>query len=307
MLGSFKWAGEHIMPRTVDEGFRDFLTKLTPSTAESQAATNHRASIESCLANTFGLKRFVRIGSFGNGTSISGFSDVDYLACLPTSQLTQNSTSSLTKVRNVLDARFPNTGVTVRCPAVVVPFGNTESGTTEVVPADDVGQQAGYKVYDIADCTGGWMKASPDAHNAYVRSVDGKLGGKVKPLVRFIKAWKCYRGVPISSFYLELRVAKYASGESSVVYDIDVKRILCQLRDCELADMQDPEGISGYIPACKSEAAHSDAFSKLETAATRAEKAREAASKENIAEAFDEIAPRIVETGGSRRAAHYAT
>jgi tRNA nucleotidyltransferase (CCA-adding enzyme) len=109
------------------------MTKLTPSTTESQAAKNHRASIESCLKNNFGLKRFVRIGSFGNGTSISGHSDVDYLASLPTNQLTNISTSSLTKVRNALDTRFPNTGVRVNCPAVVVPFGIAKSEATEVV------------------------------------------------------------------------------------------------------------------------------------------------------------------------------
>jgi hypothetical protein len=33
------------MPRTVDEGFRDFVSKLTPSSSESAAAASHRASI----------------------------------------------------------------------------------------------------------------------------------------------------------------------------------------------------------------------------------------------------------------------
>ena len=82
------------MPKTIDEGFRDFLTQLTPTSAETQAAKTHRASIEACLKSNFGLNRFVRIGSFGNGTSISGYSDVDYLACLPTTQLTATSTAS---------------------------------------------------------------------------------------------------------------------------------------------------------------------------------------------------------------------
>jgi hypothetical protein len=275
------------MPRTIDEGFRDFLTKLTPSPTESQAAKNHRASIEACLKNNFGLKRFARIGSFGNGTSISGFSDVDYLACLPTDQLTQVSNSSLTKVSNALAVRFPNTGVGVRCPAVVVPFGTTKSESTEVVPADYVRDTNGFNVYDIADCKGGWMHTSPDAHNAYVRAIDEKLTGKVKPLIRFIKAWKYYRAAPISSFYLELRVAKYASGESLIVYEFDVKNVLCQLRDATLTAMQDPQGVSGYIAACNSDVSYQDALSKLETAATRAEKARDASSKGNISAAFD--------------------
>lgn len=274
------------MPRTVDEGFRDFLPKLTPSSAESDAAKSHRASIEARLKRDFGLQRFVRIGSFGNGTSISGYSDVDYLASLGRDTLTSNSTYSLRKVRDALADRFPNTNVRVNCPAVVVPFGTKKSETTEVVPSDYVGDQNHFNVYDIPDCNGEWMRASPDTHIAYVAAINDRLGGKVKPLIRFLKAWKFFRSVPISSFYLELRVAKYASGESSIVYDIDVKRILRILLDGRLASMQDPMGVSGYIPACKSDASMTDALSKLVTAVTRAEKALEAKDQGNIYEAF---------------------
>ena len=64
------------MPRSITEGFDDFLTKLKSTASESDAAKQHRASIEACLKNNFGLKRFARIGSFGNGTSVSG-----YLGC----------------------------------------------------------------------------------------------------------------------------------------------------------------------------------------------------------------------------------
>lgn len=275
------------MPRTVEEGFRDFLAKLTPSGAESEAAKGHRASIETRLKTDFGLRRFARIGSFGSGTSISGHSDVDYLAVLPTDQLTSSSTYSLGKVRDSLDARFPYTGVRIHCPAIVVPFGTTISETTEVVPADYVKDDGGFAVYDIADCAGGWRRASPDAHKAYVSSINDKLGGKVKPLIRYIKAWKFFREVPISSFYLELRTAKYASDETSIVYDIDVRGVLKSLLDANLASIQDPMGVSGYIDACKTEAQREDALSKLVTAYTRADKARDATRRENISEAFE--------------------
>lgn len=238
------------------------------------------------MKRDFGLRRFARIGSFGNGTSISGFSDVDYLASLARDTLTDSSTYSLGKVRESLADRFPNTGVRVNCPAVTIPFGVSRSETTEVVPADYIETKNGHYVYDIANCAGGWMRASPDAHIAYVAGINTSLGGKVKPLIRFIKAWKYYRQVPISSFYLELRVANYASGESSIVYDIDVKRVLCWLRDIALADMQDPAGVSGYISACKTQAQKDDAVSKLERAAARAEKAREATGNGNIETAF---------------------
>ena len=81
------------MPRTIDEGFRDFVRNLTPSDFESDAAKRHRASIEQCIRSNFGLLRFWRTGSFGNGTSISGYSDVDYMASIPGKNLKQNSSS----------------------------------------------------------------------------------------------------------------------------------------------------------------------------------------------------------------------
>lgn len=276
------------MPRTIEVGFADFLAKLTPSSFESEGAKSHRNSIKTRLERDFGyLRRFTRIGSFGNGTSVSGFSDVDYLACLPTSVLTESSAYSLQKVRNSLAERFPYTDVRVDCPAIVCPFGNSAAETTEIVPADYVGELNGYRVYDIADCSGGWMRASPDAHNDYVSAQDARLNGKVKPLIRFLKAWKFARDVPILSFYLELRVAKYASTEKAIVYDIDVRNILCQLRDGALASMQDPTGVSGLIPACRTAVQRQDALSKLSTAATRAEKARDAAAASRISDAFD--------------------
>lgn len=275
------------MPRSIEQGFSDFLTNIKATAAETSATVSHRASIKACLENKFGLKRFTRIGSFGNGTNISAYSDVDYLACLPTTSLKQSSNYSLRVVKEALETRFPNTGVMVRCPTVVCPFGEYRSQHTEIVVADYVKEEKGYKVYEIADGNDGWMQICPDAHNAYVDAVDKKHDGKVKPLIRFIKAWKCYRDVPIKSFYLEMRVAKYADGESSIVYDIDVKSILTMLRDNGLAALQDPMGIDGYIYPCKTEAFKQDALSKLNTAATRAEIARTATTNGDIKEAFD--------------------
>ena len=275
------------MPRTIAQGFDDFLTSIKATKAETALAKSHRASIEACLKSNFGMNRFTRIGSFGNGTNVSGYSDVDYLACIPTAQLTKTSNASLIKVKNALATRFSNTGVAVNSPAVLVPFGDKKSEDTEIVVADYVKESNGYKVYEIADGNDGWMEVSPDAHNAYVDYIDKQHGGKVKPLIRFIKAWKFYQGAKISSFYLEMRVAKFAADEKSIAYDIDINTILRHLMDSELAMMQDPMGVSGYIYPCKTEASKQDALSKLSTAATRSQKARDATINSNIKEAFE--------------------
>lgn len=274
------------MPRTIDEGFRDFLSRLTPSSVESDKARNHRASIEACLKSNFNISRFFRTGSFGNGTSISGYSDVDYFASIPDEHITFSSDTILRKVRDALDGRFPATGVGVTCPAIVVPFGTDPSETTEVVPAKLARISGESPVYKIPDCSGDWLYSSPDAHSAYVREIDENLNGEVKPLVRFIKAWKYLQNVPISSFYLELRVAKYAEGESSIIYYIDIKRVFNELYKMKLARIYDPISISGYIDACSTEAKHDESYSKLTTALIRAEKALDAKGKDNIKDAF---------------------
>lgn len=275
------------MPRTIAEGFRDFLPRLTPSAGESAAASGHRASIEARLKTDFEISRFFRIGSFGNGTSISGYSDVDYLASIPNRHLTGNSTYSLGKVRDSLAARFPNTGVRVSAPAVKAPFGTGGKEATDVVPGEYMGTTPGGGfLYDIPDCYGGWLRACPDAHNDYVHAVNEKHGGKVKPLIRFIKAWKFFRQVPVSSFYLEMRTAKYADGETVIVYEIDVRNILRSLWVSDFAKLQDPTGIAGYINPCSSEPKRQDAISKAWTAYSRANKAVEDAAAGNISEAF---------------------
>ena len=274
------------MPRTVDEGFRDFLRRLTPSSSETAAAKRHRQSIERCIRVNLGLNRFWRTGSFGNGTSISGYSDVDYMASIPKGILMQRPSPSLARLREALDRRFPNTGVRTACPAIVVPFGTEKKETTEITPAYEVGVSGESVVYDIPDCAGGWTKSSPDAHTSFVREVDQSLSHRVKPLVRFIKAWKYFRRVPVSSFYLELRVAKYASEESRILYACDVERILRELHRIGLARIQDPMGVSGYVLPCRTEAQLQEARSKLATATARATKAIAAQRADNTQNAF---------------------
>lgn len=275
------------MAKIVDDAFVEFHGRLTPSGTESAAAKSHRESIEQCLSKSFTVSRFFRTGSFGNGTSIRGYSDVDYFASVPPASQLQNSATMLKRVRDALDTRFPNTGVRIDSPAVVVPFGSDASETTEVVPAYYVGKdKADHRTYKIPDGAGGWLKSSPDTHNVYVRDVNDALSRKVKPLIRFIKAWAYYRDVPISMFYLELRATKYASSESSIVYAIDIRNILKRLVDNDLAAMQDPKGISGYIVPCATEKAKREALDELVVALERAQKAREAEQAGNAERAF---------------------
>lgn len=266
------------MAKTLVEGFDIFLNWLVPLSSEHEKAASHKQSVESCMVNNFDCYNFFETGSFGNGTGIRHYSDTDYFAVCSSAKLFTDSGYTLRKVKEALQSTFWRTeGIEVRTPAVRIPFGTYASETLELTPCTfngtvttPVGSHASY---DIPNYEDGWMKSSPKAHNAYVKRENDRLGGKLKPLIRLIKAWKYYNNVPISSFYLELRTTKYAEGETSIIYDIDVKRFIKWLFDNDLPSTQDPMGISGYVRACSSDSKRTDALSKLSTAHSRAEKA----------------------------------
>ncbi len=279
------------MARNVDEAFRQFHGTLLPTHEESQAAKSHRASIEACLKKNFGTTRFFPTGSFGNGTSIRGYSDVDYFACVPTENLAENSLTVLQDIREVLTDAFRGTKIDIRPPAVRVCFGTVVCSPVEIVPADFIGRdKKGNHTYEIADSNGagGWIRSSPDAHNNYVDEVDGEFGsdGEVKRLVRLLKAWKYYCDAQIKSFYLEIFVTNYASQKSSIVYSKYVRSILASLWNNQLAALKDPKGISGPIQPCSSKEQKDDALRKLQIVLGRAEEAREAEKRGDINGAF---------------------
>ena len=275
------------MPRTIEEGFDDFHDHLKLIKIESEAVKSHRISIKACLENNFELDRFFKTGSIGNGTNVNSYSDTDYFAVIPRKNLKQDSAATLRHVKEALQQRFSTTeGIHISSPAVVVPFGTAKSETTEIIPADFIKTENSVNIYDIPDGNGGWMKSSPKAHNDYVTNINSKLSNKAKPLIRFMKAWKFYNNVSIISFYLEMRIAKYASEEESIFYSIDINNILKNLINIDLSSMVNPSGIPGMIESCKSEFDKKDAISKLNTAYSRAEKAREEEKKQNIEDAF---------------------
>ncbi|MCJ2127587.1 SMODS domain-containing nucleotidyltransferase [Methylobacterium sp. E-045] len=273
------------MAKTVDGAFEVFASWLKATTTETAKAATHRRSIQGRLTTDFDLKNMFRSGSFGHDTGVSGYSDIDYFAVIPENKLKQKSGITLREVKESLQKRFPFTEIVVRSPAVIIPFGNSPSEKHEIVPADYVKVQDGHRIYDIPDRYDGWMRSSPAAHNKWVTDHHQRLNNKLKPLIRMIKSWNYYKDGGIRSFYLELRTTEYAKGESTIVYKFDVMRTLRHLHKKELAAMQDPKGISGYIHPCTA-AVKPAALSKVETALTRAEKAMEAENKGNISDAF---------------------
>lgn len=279
------------MAKDLEEGFEQFVKWLVPLNSEHEKSTKHKSSVKSCLTNNFDCTNLFETGSFGGGTGVRHYSDTDYFAVIPPAKLHTNSSLTLRKVKESLQSTFWSTdGIVVSCPAVKIPFGIYKSEELEVTPCCINGlaktSLGNFRRYEIPDCNNSWMFSSPKAHSEYVEHHNKRLYGKLKPLIQLLKAWKYYNDVPIISFYLELRATKYAEGEEVIVYDIDMKNILKELKKNELAAIRDPMGVSGLISPCNSKPQKDTALSKLKTAVSRAEKASTAKTNKMISDAF---------------------
>lgn len=275
------------MALTVDQGFEEFLRRLVPTQAQRNAGASHRSSVKGALESRLNVSYFFETGSFSHGTGVRHHSDIDVLVSLSDAK-PSSSYTALTWVKDALEARFPQTTVRIRRPAVQILFGGGYE-TWEVIPGFLTGRGGSALVYDIPSpvMNGGWIDAAPKEHLAYVDECNEKPHqGDAKHLARLIKAWKYYCNVPISSFYLEMRAAQHVKTQSTYIHVWDVCQLLEKLNGHQLADMNDPKGVSGRFGATSSDSNRTDALSKLNTAATRARKALDAEQAGNADTAF---------------------
>ena len=216
---------------------------------------------------------------------------MDYFAVIPRANLKKDSGRTLAEIATAMRQRFPTTpGIRINGPAVQIPFGLDGAEHTEIIPVDATGTTSlGFRMFDMPDGEGGWMFSAPESHNAYVRDMDDRLYGKVRQLVRLVKAWRSLRNVPIRSFYLEMYVTRYANYEAAIIYDLDVKTILQRLAAERLPSIIDPRfpNDGRYLEPCSTSLLHADALGKLDRAASWAADAVSYKFAGKTAAAFD--------------------
>ncbi|WP_280297079.1 SMODS domain-containing nucleotidyltransferase [Nocardia abscessus] len=276
------------MSLTVAQGFDTFLRWLTPTDIERSKASSHRHAIEAKLDSKFGVFQMFESGSLGHGTGVSSHSDADFFVSLK-SVKPLRSQSILSSVRETLQARFPSTPIRVSSPAVVLDFGGGYE-RVEIIPAYYKAAVDGVSKYDIPGVVDDWLESTPRMHLQYVNDCNKQpASGKAKSMARLVKAWKYYREVPISSFYLEMRAAQYIAAQSTIVWSIDLYHFLKDLQNSGIAAMNDPTGSTGWIQPCSTPSKLADARSKLDTAVSRACKAMRADLDEKPVPAFEQL------------------
>ena len=265
------------MPKIIQEGFQTLISSIIPTKNEHRKALVNIGEATLCLAENFGCYEFFEAGSYFEGqTAIRGYSDTNYFAVCPEENISNSSSVTLKKFKDALQSSFALIkDISITMSSIQIPFGNIAPESLSITPAVYRGfTQTPYgkqRYFTIPTYKGKWINVSPEAHNNYLTANDIRLGGKLRPLIQLLKAWKYFYTVPISSFYLELLITRYAEKENTIVYDIDFKEILRLLCDINLGSIADPLGISGRVNACSSEAQKRNAFSQVVADLKRAE------------------------------------
>ncbi|UOY01635.1 SMODS domain-containing nucleotidyltransferase [Blastococcus sp. PRF04-17] len=243
-----------------------YAQSLAPPPYDRATASRRRAPIEGALGrSTLRVTRMFESGSWSHGTAIKAKSDVDYMAAATGTRPTYPS-SALATARTAISLCDPSIA-TARVSSPVVQVAYYTPPNFEIAPAWFKGRSpGGYDVYWIGGRGDEWVQSAPAAHLAYVDRQNDRLGKKVKPLVRLLKAWKHHAGAPVSSFYLEMRTAEHAAGEASIVYEIDLISVIRTIVEMGARDMNDPQHIVGRIPACSSDEKRRQTVRLLENA-----------------------------------------
>jgi hypothetical protein len=178
----------------------------------------------------------------------------------------KSSETVLNRFRDELAARYRMTSVRRDLQAVVVAF--SRGPCVDVVPAV-FDQMAGNRPrYFIPDGEGGWMPTSPETHNVYIRGADARSKGKLKRVAQLVKFWRecCSTRFALSSFHIEMLLASTEICSGIKTYAACVTEVLRNLADRECRALQDPLGISGLIPAVKTDSQQGDALASVKYA-----------------------------------------
>lgn len=279
---------------TITDGFRTLLARIEPSDRDSAVYDSHRQSVTRRLETVFSATNVELIGSYSRGSGIRSTSDIDLLLKLKREEVRRgdrykSSSTILDHVRTELLNRYPNTSVMRDVHAVVVKFADNQY-PVDVVPGFyyQHGGAMNYPVFAIPNGVGGWMPASPQAHNKFISDADVQSGGKLKRTAKLIKFWRHCRtpSIPLNSFHVELFLAQEKVCVGAISYAVCFNNALAKLANRQSQPLTDPVGISGQIPAAYTEDKRRKVQEALIASANRAYKAIQAEKSGNMNEAL---------------------
>jgi SMODS domain-containing protein len=197
------------VPRDVLVAFNELLARQALTPAQAQIANGRITDIRTFFNNKLQMAMPVfAVGSAARGTIAAGERDVDLMAAVANTYANKyraDSRQFLYDIRQLLTRPYPRTEVGARQVAVVLDFDVIR---TEVVPCFKNDGEG----FVMPNGTRGWMATNPPFHTALMQAADTAHGGRLKPLVRLVKAWNIAHGQQLRSFHLEMLVKRMWDG-----------------------------------------------------------------------------------------------
>lgn len=154
------------------------------------------------------------IGSYGRGTAISGFSDVDLAYQLHTSDYTRfdnytynGQSALLQEVKNSIAKTYPSTSL--GADGIVVKVEFYDGIYFEVVPVFE--KSDGSYVHPLTIGGGSWKIFNPVAEIKAIADKDTELNGNLKRLCKMSRSWARQWNVPIGGLLLDTLAYKFLS------------------------------------------------------------------------------------------------
>lgn len=203
----------------MDEIFDALLEKLKVGDASTTIAAR-RAEITKALNKDFrsaegSTANRLMVGFYGRHTAIRGVSDLDMIYILPASLRSSYSSKTgprrmLTRVRDDLTARYPNTDIRVDQCVVRVQFTSNKF-KFEVQPAFENSDGS----FDYPDTKAkGWKVTKPRKEIAATKDCNGRTSTNMRHLARMARAWKDTNGVAMGGLLIDTLVDRFFSATS---------------------------------------------------------------------------------------------
>ena len=138
--------------------------------------------------------------------------------------------------------------------AVTLQFSSYE-WNFDIVPAFNCGDEAsGTEYYLIPNGRGGWAKTNPKIDRDRVASIDKRLNGKARELVRLAKYWNRRPTMAsIPSYMLEAMVLNFCERQWEIKrIDIAFISLIQYISNNIYCSVQDPKGIQGNLNSLSS-------------------------------------------------------
>ncbi len=193
----------------VGEDFRGFCGELTinnrASISDRYEQITRRLNLEFRDSESKTNNSFY-VGSFGRGTAIRGFSDLDMIYVLPVDVYHQHDkyagngqSALLQRVRNAVLKTYSGTAIGADGQVVAVSF--SDGMVFEVVPAF-LGKDDKY-IFPNANDGGSWQVTDPKPEIKAIAALDDECNGNLTNLCRMARAWKSTWNVPMGGLLID--------------------------------------------------------------------------------------------------------